>query len=118
MPGPERPDRLSNLTRLLYVSDRCPGYPQPGPHPLQGSRYGYPGHRDGANYVPLGFLSGVGGEEVLGVPQLTVRTSQVLVEALHSLSVVELCHSYPPNILRHPDRGYRQNSDHRRVSAL
>ncbi len=78
-----------------------PGLLQPGPHPLKGARYGEPGLRDGVNHIHLVFLSGAGVEEVLGASQAMVSTRQVLLEALHGLSIAELCHSHLPNILRH-----------------
>ncbi len=82
-----------------------PWNPQPGPHLRQGARYGEPGRRDVVNQYILGFLGGAGVEDVLGVPKLNVSTRQVLVQPLHSLSVVGLWHPYPLNILRHHERG-------------
>ncbi len=55
------------------------------------------------DHVLLGFHFGAEVEDVLDILQLTVSTSQVLVQSLHSLSVVVLlCHPYLPNILRYP----------------
>ena len=79
-----------------------PGFPQLGPHPLKGGRYGEPGCLDGVDQAHLLYSpGGAGVEQVLGVSQLMVSTRQVLVQLLYSLAILELCRSYPPNTLRH-----------------
>ena len=78
-----------------------PGFPQLGPHPLKGGRYGESGCLDGVDQAHLLYSpGGAGVEQVLGVSQLMVSTRQVRVQPLYGLSILELCHYYPPNSLR------------------